>query len=167
MKNKFLLGILCILVIILCSMKCTKERCSSILVAHHVLMQLKKGGVDLPDSVKKGVKLFYYVDTDKRYLNELKIIDMPTNLNYMHGKVLDAPYIGDFSATKNIKNYYLEYANGNIDTLFLDNQIVSCEDGLKDICTCVYPVKNFNYNGKLAKLDTSVKWEIIWILDKP
>lgn len=148
-------------------MKCTRERCSSILIAHHVLMQLKKGGVDIPDSIKTSIKLFYYVGADKRYLNELKVVDMPLNLNYNHGKVLDAPYIGDYSANSNIKNYYLEHYNGTIDTMFIDNERVSCEDGLKDICTCVAPIKNFTYNGTPVKRDTSVHWEIIWILDKP
>lgn len=153
-------------ILITSAFTCGKGTCADP-VAHSLLLQMKKSGVDIKDSIKSNIKCFYLNGTERKYIQEFTVIDMPISLNYLHGKVVNVPYIGDKSAYNGIKNFYLEYANGSFDTLYLDNQLVSCEDGLKDICTCVAPIKNFTYNGTPVKRDTSVHWEIIWILDKP
>ncbi|WP_142687676.1 hypothetical protein [Chitinophaga polysaccharea] len=70
--------------------------------------------------------------------------------------------IGSISGDQDIKDYYIEYRNGNIDTLYVD---YSDETPASN---CQYIRREVRYNGKKAELDSNYsKTFPVYNFDKP
>ncbi len=70
------------------------------------------------------------------------------------------------SSDNNIKDYYLEFPNGDIDTLFVDfRRLTSCEANIS-ACKCLFPLNAVKYNGRTATLDSSLIAYKVYLFNK-
>ncbi len=118
---------------------------------------LKNSGQRLPDSVLQKTKMAYLENGSKKYISD---VNGATD-NYSNYGILTSRLIGFTSADNNIKTYYLEYPNSStVDTFFVDYLPSSLSTN------CQYVLQTVKFNGKLAAIDTSFKFQPVYVLNK-
>ncbi|MFT4062601.1 MAG: hypothetical protein QM642_09630 [Edaphocola sp.] len=65
-------------------------------------------------------------------------------------------YLVSISINEGIHDFYLQYPDGDIDTLWVTGERVSNEQGKKERCYCTTPLRELKFNGKDAVEDTSI-----------
>lgn len=146
-------------------MQCSKYgKCAfdTYLVPHSLFFIVKKNDQRLDDVTLNSIKLFYNKGVSKLYVSDfIRGSDEGYNLG-----VLTTRDIGFKSADEGIKNYYLEYINGDLDTLFVDYKRLSQEDACNHVCKCNYPLESVKFNGKVVEIDSSIKQQKVYIFIK-
>ena len=139
-----------ILVLLLLQMQCSKyDKCAfdTYLVPHSIFFIVNKSHQRLDDNTLNSIKLFYYKDVSKVYVNDfIRGGEEAYNLG-----VLTSRDIGSISGDEGIKDFYLEYLGGDIDTLFVDYKKLNQEDACNHPCKCNYPLESVKFNGKDAR----------------
>jgi hypothetical protein len=133
--------------------KYTKGACQFYNPPSALFFLLKKDGQILPDTILQNVKLSYYVNGVKSY-----IPDLSEATDFYAGQgILATRDIGFLS----IKTYYLEYPNNwNTDSLYVDYIAPSISTN------CLYILDTVKFNTQLAPIDTTFKYEPVYVLNK-
>ena len=104
-----------ILVLLILQMQCSKyDKCAfdTYLVPHSLFFIVNKSHQRLDDITLNSIKLFYYKDVNKVYVSDfIRGSEEAYNLG-----VLTSRDIGSISGDEGIKDFYLEYTGGDIDT---------------------------------------------------
>jgi hypothetical protein len=109
-----------------------------------------------------SIKLFYYKDVTKVYVNDfIRGSEEGYNLG-----VLTSRDIGSKSGDEGIKDFYLEYTGGDIDTLFVDYKKLNQVDACNHPCKCNYPLESVKFNGIEAIVDTTIKVQKVYLFNK-
>jgi hypothetical protein len=143
MKYKlFLLTVLTLFAINACS----KSDCFYVSIPNSLVFIIKKDNRILSDSILNNIKLSYVIGIEKKYVS-----DVARGINeFSKIGVITSRLIGQYSADDNIKDYTIEYPNGEKDKLFVDYESPSKETG------CVYKLNSIKFNGKIAEIDTEL-----------
>lgn len=140
-----------------------EEREGPLVIPNPVFFLIKESGTKLPDSTQKGIKLFYLKGNTKNYVSDFERgADGFDTLG-----IFTSRNIGLTSGNENIKDYYLEYPNGDIDTLFVDYRHVSEKEAFKNSCYCYYPLEEVRFNGRKAEPDPSITMQKVYLFQKP
>ena len=154
-----------ILVLLLLQMQCSKyDKCAfdTYLVPHSLFFIVNKSHQRLDDITLNSIKLFYYKDVNKVYVSDfIRGSEEAYNLG-----VLTSRDIGSKSGDEGIKDFYLEYTGGDIDTLFIDYKKLNQEDACNHPCKCNYPLESVKFNGKDAIVDISIKVQKVYLFNK-
>ena len=153
------------LILFLLQMQCSKyDKCAydTYLVPHSIFFIVNKSHQRLDDNTLNSIKLFYYKDVSKVYVNDfIRGSEEAYNLG-----VLTSRDIGSISGDEGIKDFYLEYTGGDIDTLFVDYKKLNQEDACNHPCKCNYPLESVKFNGVAAIPDTSIKVQKVYLFNK-
>ena len=154
-----------ILVLLLLQMQCSKyDKCAydTYLVPYSIFFIVNKSHQRLDDNTLNSIKLFYYKDVSKVYVNDfIRGSEEAYNLG-----VLTSRDIGSISGDEGIKDFYLEYLGGDIDTLIVDYKKLNQEDACNHPCKCNYPLESVKFNGVAAIPDTSIKVQKVYLFNK-
>lgn len=146
---------------ILISGSCRKRK-GALIVPDSLFFVIKQNGLRLPDSVLNNMKLYYFKFGNKIYMPDfIRGSEDGYNLG-----VQTTRQIGHVSGDDNIKDFYLEYASGDIDTLYVDYQYIG-EAAYDHPCYCYYPMGVVKYNGNIASPDPSITQQRVYRFDKP
>lgn len=158
-----------ILLIVICTILCvgcSTKQIGPQTMNNSLAFLLTKNNQRLPDSIVNNIKMAYYEGNNKKYINDLsRGINEGGFMAYDIG-LLSTRDIGGYSSGGGIKNYYLEYPNGQIDTLYVDYRVLSYDQALKDPCFCYYPLVEVRYNGQPANLDSSITMQKVYSFKK-
>ena len=168
-KNLFIIlnhkGMKLNLVLFFLQMHCSKyDKCAfdTSLVPHSLFFIVNKSHQRLDDITLNSIKLFYYKDVNKVYVSDfIRGSEEAYNLG-----VLTSRDIGSISGDEGIKDFYLEYLGGDIDTLFVDYKKLNQEDACNHPCKCNYPLESVKFNGVAAIPDTSIKVQKVYLFNK-
>lgn len=135
-------------------------------IPYSLLFLIKENGVRLPDSVLNNMKLFYLQNGGKKYVYDLRrgINEGPFAAYDLGVQVTSN--VGDLSAEAGIKNYFLEYPSGDIDTLFVNYVSVNTQQAQQEPCFCYYPLREVKFNGVAVGLDTSIYYQTVYGFEK-
>lgn len=126
-----------------------------------IFILVKENNHRLPDSTLNRLYMVYYENGQKRYVS-----DFSRGINSFESLgIMETRNIGYISADKGIKNFYLEYAAGDVDTVYADFRRVTKEDGDNN-CACEVPLVALKFNGKTAQTDSSLVDARIYIFRK-
>ena len=134
-------------------------------IPYSIFLKITKNGNRLPDSVLDNLKLSYYQNGSKKYISDFIRCINEGGINARDLGFMTTNIIGINSGDYNIKDYYIEYPNGTNDTLFVDYRHLSTADAANDSCACLYPLKQLKYNGIKPKLDTTIKYQTMYIFE--
>jgi hypothetical protein len=129
-------------------------------VPFSLILEFRKGGVVLGDSILSGAKLSYFDGGNKKYVPDFTISNLDSG--YQKKGLITSREVGFLSGDGNIKTYYLEYPNGwTKDTLYIDYLTRS------PATNCVYVEKPPKFNGKVAPVDSVYDFDSpVYILNK-
>lgn len=166
---------------------CTKTKKSNLipypdLTPFAIHIEITKGGVILPDSILKNIKISYYAfgtknylvdnyifkdvyDTTKTIISTIEAYDLssltyrPATLSFpkIPGTEYNASDAVQVNVPPNpIAEYYIEYPNGlKTDTMYLVTSIQNGEQAIHSSCGCSDPPPlELKFNGVIAPLDT-------------
>ena len=143
-----------------------RKRKGAIIVPDSVFFIIKQNGQRLDDNTIDNMKLYYWKSGTKTYLTDfIRGINEGDFYAYDLG-VQTTRQIGFVSADDHIKDFFLEYSNGDIDTLYVDYQYIG-EDAYDHSCYCYYPRGEVKYNGAIAARDMSIPQQYVYRFDKP
>jgi hypothetical protein len=123
---------------------------------------IKQNSQRLDDNTLNSIKLFYFLNSAKTYVQDFQRAgDQGYNLG-----VLASQQIGFNSADTNIKDYFLEFSTGDIDTLFVDyRHYTQCQADTSS-CHCIYPRILVKYNGQIATYDPTITQQTVYLFNK-
>jgi hypothetical protein len=128
-----------------------------------VFFLIKKNGQRLSETVLNRTDLYYYKDNKKNYVPDFaRGVDGFDTLG-----IMATLQIGILSGQDHIKEYYLDYYDGDIDTLFVNHHYLSQEEALKHPCFCHFPLVDLKFNGKNPPADSSIKVQKVYLFQKP
>jgi len=105
----------------------------------------------------QNIKIAYLDNGIKKYLTD---VNSATDY-YANSGILATRTIGIISADYNIKTYFLELPNAiKSDTLYVDYPSKS------PATNCQYVLQTFKFNGKLTIIDSSFKFQPVYVLNK-
>jgi hypothetical protein len=105
----------------------------------------------LPDATLNQMKLYYFSSqTIKEYVGDF---GRASGSGYQWG-ILSTTDVASLSANDNIKYYYLEFPDGDIDTLFVNYQQISDDEARDNDCFCNKPQLGLKLNGNVPSQDT-------------
>ncbi len=158
-------SIICSLVsFILLAVSCNKSvREGPQVIPSSLFFVVKKNGIRLDDITLDNMKLYYLKNGNKTYISDFQ---RGTGDGYNLG-VQTTRNIGDISADENIKDFYLEFPNADIDTLYVNYRHLSENDAFNNPCYCYYPLEQVKYNGTLASPDPTITQQKVYRFDKP
>jgi len=153
MKN---LPALLLCIVLLSIFGCKDKRTPD--VAPNVLFFLiTENGNRLPDSTLDNISLYYYengkkISSPPSNLDDKKLVYPASRFSGdLAGKgVLAGNYVDWLVYGKNVNDFYLEYPNGDVDTMYVEVTFIGREEGAKDRCYCAYPFTVVKFNGKDA-----------------
>ncbi len=108
---------------------------------HVLLLFPKKNEGRLSDEQLNNARMYFFQNGQK-YVKDFGRAD---GKSFQKG-ILKSSDIATLSAVEKIKDYYLEFPDGSIDTLFVDYQQVAEEEGRKEPCFCDKPLKSIRVN---------------------
>jgi hypothetical protein len=159
MKQLFIFSLSLCLVNYSCYKKCAF---STYDVPFSLFFIVKENGSRISDNLLNQVKLYYYKDSNKIIIPDFI---RGTEEGFDLG-VLTSREIGFISGEDNIKNYFIDYNNGDIDTLYIDYKSLSQEDACNHPCRCCCPLELVKFNGKIAALDSTIKVQKVYVFNK-
>ena len=127
---------------------------------------IKQNGLRLEDSILNNMKLFCFKNNAKTYISDFIRGINEGPFNALDLGVQTSRDIGNKSGDDGIKDFYLEYPNGDIDTLYVNYNKLSGNDAAKHPCYCYYPLEEVKFNGVTASLDTSIKVQAVYLFKK-
>lgn len=139
---------------------------------------ITQDGNNLSDSTLEDL-MFYYFNS-----NGQKVLRDPKTDNEAANHVLKPSWIGgnehldeagvrlcmeinSFLVEHN--TWYFEYENGDIDTLYVENNIISKEEGRQNECYCINPFSVVRFNGKDVYKHPTLKaadGKPVWVLER-
>lgn len=117
---------------------------------------IKKNGEKLNDDILNNMKLYYLKQGSKIYsfdranVPSLELLDGGLGIQKI-------PFPIGIESGNGTKNYYLEYPNGDIDTLYVDYQKLDHDEAIKDPCYCYFKLVEIKFNGVRASYDMAIK----------
>lgn len=164
MKAKILILLATTIVgIVIVQFACTKvsgpnSGCEFSAIPSSLILEFKKDGTIMPDSILAGVKLSYNDGGAKKYVSDFTISNLDSA--YQRKGLITSREVGFLSADKNLKTYYIEYFNGWAnDTLYVD--YITRSPATK----CVYVEKPPKFNGSILGADSAYAFDI-YIINK-
>lgn len=139
------------------------EREGPRVIPHPVFFLIKENGSKLSDLTQEKIKLYYLKSNTKTYISDLE----RGSDGFDTLGILSTIEIGLTSGNENIKDYYLEYPTGDVDTLFVDYRHVSEKEAFKNSCYCYYPLEEVRFNGRKAEPDPSITMQRVYLFEKP
>ena len=107
---------LCVLTLLNNNCKKSSPTCHYASVPNSLILQFKKNGQILSDSILSNVKLSYFLNGGKKYVSDFSIA---TDTNYLNMGFMGTRNIGTIS-NGNINTFYIEYPNGwDIDSVYV------------------------------------------------
>ena len=153
----------CVLIILSISWiaACSKRKGPQVVPAS-LFFIIKQNGIRLDDNTLNDMKLYYFRSGIKTYVSDfLRATEEGYNLGVQTTRT-----IGDISADENIKDYYLQFPNGDLDTLIVDYKHVNDREAFNNSCYCYYPLQSVKYNGTVALPDPSITQQKVYRFDK-
>lgn len=141
-----------------------KKKAVPALPPNVLLFLITKDGNRLPDSTLDKISLYYLENGNKissppGNLDDKKFLFPATRYSgQLEGEgVLGGSYIDWLVYERKASNLYLEYPDGDVDTLHIEISHIGDEEGVKDRCYCAYPFTIVKFNGKDAPETTDIK----------
>ena len=131
-------------------------------IPNSLFFVIKKNNTRLSYNDLDNMKLFYFKANVKTYISDFQ---RGTGEGLTLG-VQTTRNIGTISADDNIKNYYLEFANGDIDSLIVGYRHLGENDAFKNPCYCYYPLEQVSYNGKISLPDSTIIQQKVYKFNK-
>lgn len=132
-------------------------------IPYPVFLLIKEKNSRLPDNLLNQLRLFYLKENKRNY-----IYDFTRGTDgYDTLGIMSTVDIGFVSADQGIKDFYIDYPSGDVDTLFADFQNIPSKDASGNYCYCTTPLIELKFNGKIAIPDTSRKEQMVYLLEKP
>jgi hypothetical protein len=136
-------------------------------------LEVYQNGAIMPDSILDATQLYYYYK-GYRIHNRNEDPKAPSNVIYTDTaflkratdttglSMLAVRFISKSSVQLGVHDFYLVYPGGNTDTLTLSVQPVSEQQAQKELCGCLYPVREVKYNGVILPEDTTTYSRKAW-----
>jgi hypothetical protein len=124
---------------------------------------IKQNNSRLPDSILNNLKLSYFIGGNKFYISDFS---RAGSEGYNLGAMASWE-IGLKSADSNIKDYFIEFPSGDIDTIYVDYKHYTACQADTSSCHCIYPRIGVKYNGQWASYDPSVTQQQVYLFNKP
>ena len=150
----------------LVAVKCTKSRSGPQDIPRSFFFLIKKNNVRLEDNTLNNTKMYYLKDGAKMYVSDFTRAINGGELNAYDLGIQTSFRIEDISANENIKNFYLEYPNSDVDTLFIDYKRLSEKEAFNHPCYCYTPLEQVKYNGITVLPDSNIKQQTVYRFDK-
>lgn len=138
--------------------------------------QILKDGNRLPDAVLSKLQFYYYDENNNKISRASELLDNPEHYAmfdtlgewaiYNQAGILGS---GHFPLmTDKYHTWYLEYPDGDIDTLVGISKMVSTKEGRNEECKCNNPLVYLSFNGKEVKKHESLRPydKPVYILEK-
>lgn len=134
---------------------------------------IKEHGQKLTDTnVLANISVYYFNANGRKIaspndMNGSKIYDYNSFLTLIRefyttevdsgrmGMMILSPLISNASQSEGIHDFYVAFPNGDIDTIKMVAENVSCEQGWQEECKCTVPIRILKYNGRDAVKDYS------------
>ncbi len=142
-----------------------KKRKGAIIVPDSLFFIIKQNGQRLDDNTLNDMKLYFFTAGSKTYITDFIRCNNEGNFNAYDSGGQTTRKIGYVSGDDNIKDFYLEYSNGDIDTLYVDYRYIG-EAAYDDPCYCYYPMGVVKYNGNIASPDPAITQQRFYKFDK-
>ena len=123
---------------------------------------ITQDGMILPDSIKSQIKFFHLDDFVRIDLELLTNDSLMGEYIQNKGFVVLDERIYELFRKEGVKNYYFEFPDGSVDSLYLNMEYVETCQAKLEKCYCEFPIRNVTYNGKEAK-----EHELSWNLGTP
>ncbi|MEI6582724.1 MAG: hypothetical protein WCO43_03945 [Chitinophagia bacterium] len=136
-----------------------------------LFFQVRQNSKKLDNYSLDWSRLFYIKNSQRFYLEKRDfkraVNDLSSNyMAYDSGVLVAGWSVALLSADDNIKIFYLEYPNGNIDTIGIDyRHYNNCEIDTSR-CKCIYPRFDIKFNGNTAYTNKIVTDQQIYIFNK-
>lgn len=161
-------------------LSCTKEEIiydneNSSLPPNVFFFQIVKNGSILQGDILDSLKMFYIKDRTKFYqhpnsnLTNRKFIEQAPEEYLQPYHVLMGLKTLNYIEDRYINEWFIEYPNGDIDTLYVETAEVSIEEGKKDRCYCVNPIKVLKFNGNNVTINPNIEGDMgkaVYVLEK-
>lgn len=129
--------------------------------------QIKNNNNTLRDSILSSITIFHYENGKKidGYCNDPDPNVCDTSYVYLPNRytdnldnfgILASPYISYIILNKGQNTMYLEYPDGNIDTLYVEIGSLEYNDAIKNRCYCTTPFTKVMFNEKDAPESTEL-----------
>lgn len=153
--------------IIITFLSCKRENPDPwILPPNFFYYQIVQNGNKMPDSILSNLKFYYFNEMGNKVFSDPNTDNEAANHvllpSWIPGnEALDAEgvrlcmEIASFGVRNN--TWYFEYPNGDIDTLYIESQKISKQEGRVNECQCVNPITLVRYNGRDAYKHPSLK----------
>lgn len=135
-------------------------------IPHSMNYIIKYNNSRLSDEILDNIKIYYFNDNFRTTMPDLRRPNNEINVLYYDLGVMTTREIGFISGEKLIKDFFIAYPNGDMDTLFVDYKSLSGEEACKHPCKCCCPIELIKFNGEIAQIDTSIKDNIVYIFNK-
>jgi hypothetical protein len=123
---------------------------------------IKTNNTRLPDSILNSTKLYYLSSNSKNYISDF---GRAGSNGYNLGAMITRE-IGFKSGDDKIKDFYLEFPSGDIDTLYVDyGKLTGCEAAVSS-CGCLYPRNIVKYNGLSTNYDPTITEQQVYLFNK-
>lgn len=140
---------------------------------------ITQNGVKLHDSILEDLKFYYFnangnkvlqdpnTDNDE-FSNHVLLPSRISGNEYLDNEgVRYCGFVNFFKVENN--TWYFEYPGSDIDTLYVENSIISKEEGRQHDCNCINPFSVVRFNGKGAYKHPTLKatdGKPVWVLEK-
>jgi len=132
-------------------------------VPSSLIFVIKQNSNRLDDNTLNTMQLYYFRNNIKTYMMDFQ---RGTGEGFNLG-VQTTRNIGFTSADDNIKDYYLEFQNGDIDTLYVNYRHVGQNEAFSNSCYCYYPLEQVKYNGNASIPDPTIVQQRVYLFTKP
>jgi hypothetical protein len=153
MKEKFFLLILISFLFSACDQK--KHSSQSRLVPYSLYLKFEINHQIVPDTTISKIILYYYMNNQKKEIIDFMPAEDPQISGNSNLGIMTSFSIAGISSTQGIKDFFLKYPDGNIDSLYINYQQVSDDEGIKEPCFCRVPLKEIKVNGQSPGIDTT------------
>lgn len=125
---------------------------------------IEKDGVTLSDDVLSAIKMYCIRDGKKSYRPSATSDDTTYiaqafpryTSNLQNDGVIVNGYADSYYGYYGVDTWYLEYPDGDVDTIYLEVGDISGEEGAKHRCYCTKPFTVMRFNGKDAAISTTL-----------
>lgn len=145
---------------------CSKGK-GPLVIPESLFFVIKQNGQRLPDTTLNNMKLYYFNSGSKTYINDFIRAINEGNLNAYDLGIQVTRQVGHVSADDKIKDFYLEFQGGDIDTLYIEYRYVGDNEAFNNSCYCHYPMGVVKYNGAIASQDPTITVQRVFRFDKP
>lgn len=138
-----------------------------------LFLSIKQKGQPYPDSLMAGVKMYYF-ENGKKITNPNDATSRPANMmyddtvllqrvygyndsivNYIAPGVFSSYYALQAVASSNVRDFYLQFPDGSVDSLNIEMEKYSEKETGKAPCQCLNQITHITINGKPMPADTA------------